>query len=376
MKDKVLFIRDNPLLNSYPSQTYFFATFPTKEYHWWFYENSLNLHARKSVTNGYVDFFHPIIWKMDPWIISEKIGFDTVQHFSFPFSKLCRDALDSGKYILTYLDRYYLRNAPEYHTNHYWHEVMIYGYTEECLYIADFRGPFVCGLEFASDIDKAFAALITDKLSFLSGNVTGVILFYYREPMRYTLNYSRVAQGLYEYMEGKTSFLPVGNGIHYKYTVHPEDFIFGIQVYQFLQQYIERQVKKSVSLEEWDLRGVHLIYQHKVMIQQLLLDICINDDKTRTVFDSWKQVCDYSRMLELTLIKGVVTQRDWKVMGIVDMLDVLCKKELMILPRIVQLLEDDAYHIPGMEWKQNDCKLFVEECVTAFGLTEETTNGK
>lgn len=362
MNTKKLYISNSPAITAYPTQAHLFATFPDKRFFWWFYENALNLYARTSIKNGYVDFFHPIPWKMDPWIAAEHISYSTLHKLSIPFSEICRKAIDSGKYIFSYLDRYYLKNAPEYKSVHFVHEMLIYGYDELGLYIADFYGKYTLSYELMDDIDRAFLVLDTNILDSLTGNLTHVVLFSYQILDWYDLDLDKVICQLEDYYHDTTSFDNRSNGIHLKFSIIPSDFVFGKKVYQFLIEYLNRIIKEEQK-EGWDIRGLHCIYNQKVLIRELLdeIDSFYN---IQTIMNDWNCIVELSRVIELKFLHASITLRFEEIDDVINRINNMFAAERPILQRIIVALKE-AKNIKDTQ-KSDKPRIIKDETLPQF----------
>ena len=106
----------------------------------WIANNFLNLEIRKDYTQGSVaDFVMLDLWGNCPWIIRHNLPHAVLAATGLDCIAFIKRVIQSGYYVFLHIDRYYLPVYPlSYHKTHFYHEVLVYGYTENEILFCDY----------------------------------------------------------------------------------------------------------------------------------------------------------------------------------------------------------------------------------------------
>lgn len=353
---KKLFLRENPLVDAYPTQANLFATIPNKEYYLWFFENSLNLFAKDGAKSNYIDFFSPIPWKMNPWIRAQQLSYFKISKDCRRFSDFLINAINQNLYILTYIDRAFINEMTEYTSkekvaklqdgrfkkNLQIHETLVYGYDElnQVFFCTEFREKYKTILIDFENMNNSFLSLLEndiDDYAFFS-HLPYITLIEYKKPLWYKCNVNKICNQIDDFINAKTSFQGYSGGIHALYEIEKDKYIFGINVYDFLINHTQN----IMATNNWDYRGFHAIYNHKKIMREMLMFLAKEYCIDMRFINTWEEILQLSRRCEMAYIKMSLNKKNDYTKMIIDDIDIMRKKEKQLLASLLENIKTIA----------------------------------
>lgn len=310
-----------PPITSYPTHANLLACLSQHEnYLVWYFENYMNIFTNNlfdKIIDNYVDFFAPIPWKSNPFILSQNLSRELFDVMETDIIKFLINAIDQGNYIFLYLNRFYLSASHSYQKIDDVHDVFIYGYDKgkKLFNIADFflDNKYVFATASFDEIARAYHEYNDD---WKDGdvdirNVEGIILIKPLPFAAYSYTVNDTIQGLKDYLGGTTNS---GRYIHgFKLDCEYDDFYevkncLGLNIYSFLMEYL-KTVDASYSYV--DIRGFYMIYEHKILLNLYLdylenkwsLDVSRLKDMLTPVLQKTKLL--YTKVLKFSLTKNL-----------------------------------------------------------------------
>ncbi len=229
------------------------------------------------------------------------------------FKDIIVEAIDDGRYLFIYADRFYIPITPQYQKYHFQHEIFVYGYDLEnnLVFVADnFRyGKFSfekCGF---SEFEEAFMNMSVD-YPFMST----IRFLMVNENSQCRVNINQIIHGLDSYINSKESIDIVG----------PSNMKYGLSIYDYFGKNMKRE---EVIL---DIRFFHILYEHKLLME-MRLDFLIENgyvDENEFMVEQAKNLKQKSLILRNMVVKYCISP----------------KKELYnnIYSKLINLKEEDC----------------------------------
>lgn len=258
-----------PWMTSYPTHAHtisILGEYP--ESRAWFYENYVQLFARPKRPydyNSYTNIYAPYPWKACPWIISSEIPNEIILKGWKNFNKFVCDVINEGYYIISYLDRYYMKNLGSYHSQHYAHDTMIYGYDNDkkIIHTSDFFDGYYKNMKFDfSDINKAFES--TEYDDEICDDFFGTVIFKPHKCAYYKFSFERYQQNIINFIRSTPGDIIPSYGYKEHNFIHPEEYIYGLQIFDNLSEYLNKKRKEKNC--DIDIRGFHLLYDYSKIV--------------------------------------------------------------------------------------------------------------
>ena len=168
--------------------------------------------------------------------------------------KFIRNSIDEGKYIELRLDQYYISDREEYRHRHFMHQNLIYGYDDSLKIL------YLLGYNSVGKMSKTTISYADVKYQFNKrGCVSNVYLIEYK-PEAYGVTYQPeyIRRMLIQYLESYNSSLDFGH------IIEARNRVFGFACYAELMS------EKGLNLILKDRRVLHLLYEHKFVMEQRL----------------------------------------------------------------------------------------------------------
>lgn len=349
--EKKIFVQ-RPWITTYPTQSYFVACDKKGLADYWLLEFSLNLSAKydlqSRICSGKVDFYSPEPFRACPWIKHQEIWYEFLPSLNIDFIEFVVCAIDQNYYVLLKLDRFYIECAPEYGESHFQHDVFIYGYDIEKkeLYFADFYPYFGFFSMSFDNARNAFRNLKVDSPILFRENIILIKPDFSNIKNQYVFRLERVLNQIREYINGIASYEGYFDLKISDYEINRQRYVFGIDTYEYQKSYIETQIMmtskkmKDYAFVEWDHRGVHAIYMHKLLVKKLF-DYLLCDNRHRKEIIYLSQQYEYviakAFNIRNNYLKSKLKQSTKDLIPILRKIDELKKLELDILNHVLQM---------------------------------------
>lgn len=227
------------------------------------------------------------------------------------------DAIDSGWYIISSYDEFYIPNTRSYQKNHFNHDFMIYGYDlckkEYIMNIYTSRMKLESNFVPFDCFNEAFFANESDDFEFNRIN-----LYRKKEFFSYDFDKQLLIEQLCDYVHSTCSnrryLVPYGH----------DKRIFGIDIYSYIISIFKEQDNSA-----FDLRILYLLWEHKKCMRMRIdymveNDLLIIDRAVHETFNEIEKIASKVRILQLKLH---ATKNMHICNRIVDHLEILYVKE-------------------------------------------------
>lgn len=248
--EKILYMNQHPLINTYNCYASLFSIVPINEENKaWFYSNFIQI----CYDNNYNWYFfenHNIL-DTCPWLENYKLrremirkGFSSIQNFLV-------DAINNDFYCYFIVNLYYVPAAQYYGNIDFSHEIMVYGYDliDKEFHIANnfSGGKYVLSKCSFDQMDKAFNSVPIDWID---------ICMYRQKVIDYRVDFNKryFVNSLKSYITGQPSIIQPSFPAWWTY-----DCKYGLAVYQHLIEIVN-----NMPAEDYlDKRAFYLLQEHK-----------------------------------------------------------------------------------------------------------------
>jgi len=138
---------------------------------------------------------------------------------------------------------------------------------------------------------------------------------------------------LEDYLYGKTSYEGYCSGIYIYYEMHKdeEEFIFGLNVYDYLESYNNLNCLN----DHFDIRGYHALHDHMKLMLLLVKYLYKNNYCSDSCIKDYEELSGNTLILRNKITKCIISQ---KYLDIVSWLEQLKSKEKETLENILKEL--------------------------------------
>ncbi|MCL6588814.1 MAG: hypothetical protein K6U80_02570 [Firmicutes bacterium] len=295
----------------------------------WFYEQYIQLFGGKDFSiSCYLDFYAPIPWKSCPWLDYQKVSPELVAQKWDSIVDFIVAALDLEYYVLLYLDSFYVPASINFQNFHLAHDTFIFGYNlaEKILWAADFYGNSRKYRQAPIGFSQTAAAYQKAAVSPRTDFINGIVLL---KPIPFdgpSFNLSTMVALLKEYLAAKTT---KGYSDGYRKDVEKEKelWVFGTEVYQLLQEYLEFQLKEQPQYP--DLRSFHVLYEHKKLMSERIA-YCSQHQLLKNaalILKESREIEQQAFMLRNMMIKNMVRRNESLIQRAISLIPELRQKE-------------------------------------------------
>lgn len=223
----------------------------------WLYRNFIQISCDISSVNRPLDFFYGVEkdWHfhwVNYFLNTNEIPLQYVN--AYGAMAFIHDCIDSGKYIELRLDQYFIVDREEYHTSHFLHQNLIYGYDDRKKQV------YMLGYENAGKMKKTTISYKDLKYQLVKKKcVTEIYVIEYK-PEAYALEYNPkyILKMIGQYLDKYNSSFDFGH------LIEPRKRVFGMACYDELLS------DKGMQLLLSDRRVLHLLYEHKALMRERL----------------------------------------------------------------------------------------------------------
>lgn len=233
-----------------------------------------------------------------PLLESCKIDRTIISSLKIKPIDLIISAIDNNYVLFALLDLYYIKSSDSYKKEHYFHELMIYGYDtiNKKIYIGEFLNGNKYDF-FQVDYDEILNSIEQDDFF----DWFGGIRLYRLKSEPYTGVFSRidiVKKNLEEYLKSNNSHNVSIND----YILRNEDYKYGIEIYDSL---INMMKKYDELYKRVDYRAFHVLVEHKKCLKFLILDMVKNSKlKNEDIhIKNIEEICNLSLLIRNMVLK-------------------------------------------------------------------------
>lgn len=250
---KILLVKE-PLINTYNSYGFLFSIIPEGMMPW-VYDNFIQL-VYGVDWNMLMFENHEMFLEKCPGITYYMIPKRMISRDEngIAMKKMITDTINNNDYLLIYIDRYYLSfDSKYYHTHHLQHELLIYGYDDDVLYIADYssNGKYIFAQCTFNELYDGYFNMQIDENSQYMGDVR---ILHVDNNIKYEINMQQMEYALNAFLDSKTSF----------YLNKVQEQIFGMKVFNILSERVKKCEKENCNI---DIRSFHLLYEHILLMR-------------------------------------------------------------------------------------------------------------
>ncbi len=349
-----------------PVKTYQFLAYPlsiilaNKEAWPWFYSNFIQLYSTNKFNitihnHGEFDNY--------PWL-----SVTEWENERFACERQLIDSIiksvENENYVYLFVDEFFIENTTAFQKDTYIHDILIHGYDDEksIFYVSGFTKNGTYSF-YTVSFESIMKATLTEKLT-LHRKVTLLQYKKYRYDnytyLSYHFDLNNIVEQLEDYLYNRNSSL------RFRMNQNPNNFLYGIQVYNVLRKQIER----AQHTNNMGVIPFHCIYEHKLImrnrIQFLKEKLSVNLD----IFLIWA-----NELLNATLIIRNLTLK-YEITNDKDVLTAIKKnieevepKEYRLIVRLIQKLKESLvtqnteYLSFGNDFSDVDDTLWLEHLV-------------
>ncbi len=316
-------------LNQPPINCYLHHAYPLtvamshKDFNSWFFSNYIQLQI--DVKYYFLNFFtYPICGNsiLSPIIDYKILDLEFIYKTNINIIDFIKNSLNLGYYVMTYTDEFFIPYRVSYTKKHFRHEIMIYGYdlNNSQFYVIGYNdtGTYYPTCVSFSEFENSFLNSIK--------KTNDLILMKAKDSESYRPSYEfdmeNVRNLLSDYLLSKnTSF-------NYRTLGNPNDFVYGISIYDQLIKYYENILVNGS--EEGDIRHFHLLYEHKkTMVSRLeyFVEKKYIDNNNTNLITSFYKLENEARNNRNILIKYNITKNKNKLNTLIESLHKMYKDE-------------------------------------------------
>jgi len=326
-----------PVVSSYPRYGHIFSVLGayTQEYLLWVYTYFVQLYAPDELNGeGQLDYVAPNIFTKIPWLeinyMETDIGFKKMNGLQLIKEYINYDFYFSAPFMV--------KGFATYKKDREYHDLLIYGYSDEKeeFYFADNYegGKYEFGIAHYVEMEKAISNY--DRTD--NPNINCLKYRNNKAWKTFQFDKSTYINFLKDYINGTNYARTWGvPGVEYKFLKGKR---WGIEVYSYIQEYLEAVKKLETSVEN---RGLYVILEHKHILEKTLTYVLGEQWKEKYPL-SWQllkrdiQVAGTAFKLflnyKLTLDKQLIGQ-------IKDCIEELQENDYKLFPHLISVLEKD-----------------------------------
>lgn len=318
-----------------PVTCYHFESFPLaiisnyKEALPWIHSNYIQLAFHKDFINAPVPFkFYLLDYTMVPWLTVQKLDREIYPLVNEDIINFIKKALDLEYYIYLNVDEYYIPHRVAYKKIHKSHDILIFGYDDETseFSVLGYNEKYLFAKTKVSFelFREGFLGLNT-----INNNCTQIYLYKFKKNSNYTFRLTTVIDSLKEYL------LSIDSSEKFNSIAEPEDLVFGIKCYDYLDKYLEIVY---IENKEIDIRYLQKLLEHKVCmfrrIKYLEQEKYLNESSN--CYNMYNKVVKDAKHIKLLAMKFNKTYDTVTLLSIQEKIQLLKQIESDILFKVVK----------------------------------------
>ncbi|MBB3114047.1 hypothetical protein FHS18_006163 [Paenibacillus phyllosphaerae] len=264
----------------------------------WFYSSFIQLQSSdvtETLARGVADY--RFFYVSSPLCYEQVLDIEAYpfEAFSEGITKFIEDAVDTGKYVYAYVDKYYVSDNPFFQKRHYMQETLIHGYDRES------RTFSIIGF----NKQRLFAPSVVPYADIANGirhvdwNQSAPLFLLRAKKRAHTpFRPDEVYLLLDEYLQASNSCSRIGS------PERSEGLVFGMDTYEALAFSLQRLLEDKAPIVT-NIASLHVLWEHKKMMLRRLEYMCANNiippDSSRA--DQWGQIINLVDLCKRRLMK-------------------------------------------------------------------------
>ncbi|MBD5547372.1 MAG: hypothetical protein HDQ97_08235 [Lachnospiraceae bacterium] len=306
----------------------------------WFYSNYIQLVCNPEFTSNFFDFKNICsiiegdawinwLYPGNPWLKCESLAL-----YKDYDKKICETiiwAIQQNDYVVITLDEYYLHNKQNYNVRHNFHEILCYGFdeAEEIIYTLTYneRGIFAEVKINYKDIQKSYD-YVREACNDKNNRINPIKLLSVNKDFYYPFNAKLVYDLLIDYMESKDTV-----GLTKQVYYNSSNMVYGIETYRLLEKYY------LSKRDNYDIRPIHIIYEHKkcmILRLEYIFEL-FRDERFKNIAKEYEDMQKKCLMAKRMLVKYMYTLKSTNSISI--LIDSIFVKEQRQLERLIKVLQ-------------------------------------
>jgi hypothetical protein len=275
----------------------------------WYFNNFIQLEGPKFNDNGMrIDFYTSLLWKTCPWIYYQRISRELVSVGWTNIIEFVKNAIDLGFYAYFNVNTYFISAYSSYKKYHGMHDIFVYGYDNNRLYVADnFKnGKYSYETIIYNELEEGYYNINLTCGGSLKGEtdwLNGIELISFRHKYGYSFNVELVKDDLVDYLFSRNSRKKywVKSDLYWK-----EKCIYGIEVYNVIKNYVSEVIQGKL---DYDLRPFHVLYEHKHVMLSRINYMVDNGylDNSVYIYDNYGEIVNKCKVIESLWLKAQIT---------------------------------------------------------------------
>lgn len=311
----------------------------------WFHSNFIhlkcNLNFIEDQVDMNIDFIAGNIYGGIPWLDYQDFEIaDYADKGSYEICNKIMSILDSGFYIYTFVDEYYIPERIPYHKYNLTHDILIFGY--------DMNNKTFKVIGFNDKRDYTESEVSFENLLYAlrhsERNYTKLIRM--REGYQYSFDKNNVIDKLEDYLFSRNCYgsLPrydfdnrTEHMAHLDHFLLTENWSYGLEIYKQLERFNEALSENKIN---FDIRPFHCLWEHKkCMLERLKYFYHNKLIYDMGLIDSYEHLADKINAARLSMIKYFYS-KDKRVLTRINTINnEVCEQEQRILSKVIEQLQ-------------------------------------
>lgn len=289
----------------------------------WFHSNYIQLTWSSDFTSPLT--FFPNWFSTNPWLDVQVFKKDIIKSNHINIHNLIKNCIDCRIYFYASFDEFYVPHRSAYGKSHFHHDFLIYGYDSiQKEYI-------LLGYTDKQIIETTKISFTQFEEAFFLNAVgtENVHLISKKEDFKYDFDLQLVYEMLDDYLNSRNSS---ERGRMYGNIL--TNRVFGLDIYKYLREYFELLIKSNIH---WDIRALHILYEHKKCMV-LRLEYLYNNnyiDDHSYLYDNYKYIENKTLEMRNLQLKYIITHDKSYLSKIVNTLFEIEQKEKKLLENLL-----------------------------------------
>lgn len=202
------------------------------------------------------DFFS-YDYSLSPWLESVKVYRDWSAGVGLDPVDLCRNAIRSGYYLYLYLDDYYIPARQRPNMEHYSHDILVFGASDENRTFSVY-GYDAKGILRTSHVGYDELRLAYEHAGTLDSGYPDIDCYKVKPESSYDFNFRLVRQSFEDYLNSTNVSLP------FEFRQPASNRLFGMETYPALKQRLAEYLTGDTP---YDIRGLQILWAHKRLMK-------------------------------------------------------------------------------------------------------------
>ncbi|MFK4011558.1 cysteine peptidase family C39 domain-containing protein [Bacillus cereus] len=333
--NKILPVNENCVVNCYHFESFPLAIISNyEEATPWINSNYIQLCMHKDFLTAPVPFkFYIFDYAIVPWLKTQRLDREIFPLMNRSIVDFVKDAIKQDYYVYLNVDEYFIPNRRSYKTQHFSHDLLVFGFE-------DSKNEFkILGYDHNFKYRTTEVSYSEFKKGFLNlDNIKNccpqIYLYKFNKDVKYNFNIEVVIDFLEDYL------FCVRTSKRYDSLAEPEDLVFGLECYDYLQLYLSTLLD---SHNQADVRMFHKLLEHKLcMLNRIeFLQEKKYIDIESDIYLKYKDIANQALIAKTLIIKYNMTKNFSCIESARERLTYIKKYEKIIIFELLKIIKKD-----------------------------------